>query len=169
MYTIIGSDGNQYGPITGEQLRQWFQEGRVAANTQVQADGGSWKPFSGYPEFADLVGVGGAVTATGTTPPMPKNIAASGALNQPVRNYLVQSILVTLCCCLPLGIPAIVFAAQVNGKVAMGDLAGAMESSRKAKMFCWIAFGLGLVFNLIAVGLQLLGVLASAGAGMGDL
>ena len=34
-----------------------------------------------------------------------------------VPNYLVQSILVTLFCCLPFGIVAIVYAAQVNGKL----------------------------------------------------
>lgn len=66
-----------------------------------------------------------------------------------VPNYLVQSILVTICCCIPLGIVAIVFAAQVNSKLAAGDYAGAVDSSQKAKMWCWIAFGLGLVVTLI--------------------
>lgn len=61
-----------------------------------------------------------------------------------VPNYLVWSILATLFCCLPLGIPAIVFSSQVDSKLHMGDYAGAQESSRKAKMFCWISFGLGL-------------------------
>jgi hypothetical protein len=158
MYTIIGSDGNQYGPITAEQLHQWIREGRVNATTQVQSDGGDWKPLSAYPELANLTaGTGASVVH----PPLPGG--AGAATNVP--NYLVQSILVTLCCCLPFGIPAIVFAAQVNGKAAAGDLAGAMDSARKAKMFCWIAFGIGLAFNLIAVGLQVLGVLASAGVG----
>lgn len=61
-----------------------------------------------------------------------------------VPNYLVQSILVTLFCCLPLGIVAIVFAAQVNSKLALGDVYGAQEASEKAKMWCWWSFGLGL-------------------------
>jgi len=61
-----------------------------------------------------------------------------------VPNYLVQSILVTLFCCLPLGIVAIVFAAQVNSKLTLGDLYGAQEASNKAKMWCWWSFGLGL-------------------------
>jgi hypothetical protein len=61
-----------------------------------------------------------------------------------VPNYLAQSILVTLFCCLPLGIPAIVYAAQVNGKLAAGDIQGARESSRKARVFCWWSFGLCL-------------------------
>ncbi|MCF7955702.1 MAG: CD225/dispanin family protein [Phycisphaerae bacterium] len=77
---------------------------------------------------------------------------------QNIPNYLVQSILVTLFCCLPLGIAAIVFAAQVNGKLAGGDITGAMDSSKKAKMFCWISFGIGLAgivayFAMIALGI----------------
>lgn len=61
-----------------------------------------------------------------------------------VPNYLVQAILVTIFCCLPFGIVAIVFAAQVNGKLAAGDYAGASETSKKAKLWCWVSFGVGL-------------------------
>jgi hypothetical protein len=85
------------------------------------------------------------------TPPVAPGGASYGtpAPGQPVPNYLIQSIIVTLCCCLPLGIVAIVFAAQVNSKLAAGDIAGAREASAKAKMFCWIAFGIGIVACLI--------------------
>jgi hypothetical protein len=61
-----------------------------------------------------------------------------------IPNYLVQSILVTVLCCLPFGIPAIVYAAQVNSKAQGGDLLGAAEASRKAKMWAWVSFGVGL-------------------------
>jgi hypothetical protein len=44
---------------------------------------------------------------------------------------------------------AIVFAAQVNSKLAAGDIAGAREASAKAKLFCWIAFGIGIALSLI--------------------
>lgn len=71
------------------------------------------------------------------------------AAGGPVESYLTAAILVTLCCCVPFGIPAIVFAAGVNGKVATGDLAGAREASRKARMWVWISFGSGLAFWLI--------------------
>ena len=58
----------------------------------------------------------------------------------PPPNYLVWAILSTLFCCLPLGIVSIVFAAQVNSKFAAGDLAGAQDSSAKAKQFAiWSA------------------------------
>src|SRR5437762_2059610 len=45
--------------------------------------------------------------------PQPGSAAPPPA--QPIPNYLAQAILVTVFCCLPFGIPAIVFAAQVNG------------------------------------------------------
>jgi hypothetical protein len=75
-----------------------------------------------------------------------------------VPNYLVQSILVTLFCCLPLGIPAIVFSAQVNGKLAAGDWVGAQQASKMAKTWCWVSFGVGAaigLFYLIAIVLGL--------------
>ena len=81
----------------------------------------------------------------------PLGAVPPGSPGQQVPNYLVWSILVTLLCCLPLGIPAIIYAAQVNGKVQAGDYPGAMESSKKAKMWCWIACGVGIVANLIGV------------------
>lgn len=66
-----------------------------------------------------------------------------------VPNYLVQSILVTLCCCLPFGIVSIVYASGVNGKLQAGDYQGAVEASNKAKTWAWIGFGIGLVVNTI--------------------
>jgi len=68
---------------------------------------------------------------------------------QQIPNYLTQSILVTLLCCVPFGIAAIVNAAQVNSKLAAGDIAGAMQSSEKAKNWCWWSFGLGLAIGII--------------------
>jgi t-SNARE complex subunit (syntaxin) len=44
---------------------------------------------------------------------------------------------------------AIVFAAQVNTKLAAGDIAGAQESARNARMWTWIAFGCGIVLCII--------------------
>jgi Interferon-induced transmembrane protein len=60
-----------------------------------------------------------------------------------VPNYLVPAILSAICC-FPLGIISIVFAAQVNGKVASGDVPGALDASKKAKLFSYIFLGIGL-------------------------
>ncbi len=66
-----------------------------------------------------------------------------------VQNYLVFAILATVVCCLPAGIPAIVYAAQVNGKLAAGDIAGAQQSSKNAKLWCFISAGLGLAVAIV--------------------
>ena len=79
-----------------------------------------------------------------------------------VNNYLAQAILVTIFCCLPLGIVAIVFAAQVNGKLASGDYAGAVSTSNTAKLLCWISFGIGLAVIVLWIGVLCVG-LATAG------
>ncbi|HET9478152.1 MAG TPA: CD225/dispanin family protein [Pyrinomonadaceae bacterium] len=68
---------------------------------------------------------------------------ASGT-SENIPNYLVPAILSAICC-FPLGIISIVFAAQVNGKVAAGDIQGAMDASKKAKLFSYIFLGLGIV------------------------
>ncbi len=61
-----------------------------------------------------------------------------------VPNYLVFAILATVLCCLPAGIPAIVYAAQVNGKLQAGDIAGAQMASKNAKLWCLISAGVGV-------------------------
>ncbi len=68
-------------------------------------------------------------------------------VNAPVRlvpNYLAPAILVTICCCLPAGIVAIVYAAQVNSAVRAGNYDEAVRLSGNARTWCWVSFGLGL-------------------------
>lgn len=84
----------------------------------------------------------------------------SGAPPQKIHNYLAESILVTVLCCMPLGIPAIVFAAQVNGRIQAGDIQGAMESSRKAKMWVWWSFGVGLGIVILYLLFAILGIVS---------
>ena len=70
--------------------------------------------------------------------------AAPTQAHRYIPNYLAQAILSTLFCCLPFGIVAIVYASQVNTKLNSGDVTGAEDSSNKAKMWCWLSFGIGL-------------------------
>jgi len=84
-----------------------------------------------------------------------------------IPNYLPQAILVTLFCCMPFGIAAIVFASQVNSKVTSGDFAGATASSDKAKLWCWLAFGFGIPVQLTIAGLQIFQAVMSASSSAG--
>jgi hypothetical protein len=77
-----------------------------------------------------------------------------------IPSYLAPAILVTIFCCLPFGIPAIVYAAQVNAKASAGQFAEAKNASDKAKMWCWVSFACGMV----GVGLWFLGALGQLAA-----
>ena len=93
-------------------------------------------------------------------PPPPSPYGAPGAQGTPPPNYLVWAILSTLLCgCVfPLGIASIVFSTQVNSKWAAGDVAGAQDSSAKAKKFAIWAAVVGIAFAVLWVILVLVGV-----------
>ncbi len=63
--------------------------------------------------------------------------------------YLVWAIIITVLCCWPLGIPAIVYAAKINNLMLMGDYFGAQEAAKKSKMFTIISASVCLVFVAI--------------------
>jgi hypothetical protein len=106
--------------------------------------GGGWSEPSGY----------------GAPPPPPQ-----------IPNYLVQSILVTLMtcvtCCIPIGAVALYFSLQVNSRLQAGDVPGAMQASKNAKLWCWIAFGIGVAVFAINMAFGMLAaILAAVGNSM---
>jgi TM2 domain-containing membrane protein YozV len=87
MYRIIGKDGQQYGPVSAEQVRSWIAENRANAQTLVQTEGSpDWKPLGTLAEFgADLkpppFSAGGPPTITAPAPtynPRASNKLAAG-------------------------------------------------------------------------------------------
>jgi hypothetical protein len=103
---------------------------------------------------------------SGETPFNPYSEPAPGEPGQAgprpnIPNHLVKAIVSTLCCCLPFGIVAIVFAAQVNGKLDAGDYAGAQKVSDQANLWGNIAIGVGLVANIIIIALQVIAAMAA--------
>lgn len=114
MYQIIGADGRQYGPVSGEQLQQWIAEGRANAQTQTFAAGATeWKALGTLPEFASRF-------ARPAPPPI------SPPASRPIRRTnpsaiagLIFGLLAFFCCCKflfgPLGIIfSLVGLSQVN-------------------------------------------------------
>lgn len=78
-----------------------------------------------------------------------KRVREPGA---PPKTWLVESILVTVLCCLPLGIPAIVYASKVESLFYAGHAEEAEQASRTAGKWTKIAFWVGIAFYvLIAV------------------
>lgn len=62
-----------------------------------------------------------------------------------LSSFLVPAILATLFCCAPFGVAAVVYAARVDPLLEGGDPAAAEESARKARLWTWTAFGVGLL------------------------
>lgn len=155
----VGRNGRQTGPHSLDELKAMAAAGQLAPTDLTWTDGMSeWKPASvTLPDlFANLPTPPPAAPAPGpppilaqtTTAPLADATLVSGT---PITTYLWQSIVVTLLCCLPVGVVAIVFASQVDSKRQHGDIAGAMASSKKAKTWCWVAFAIGMVQWVLSI------------------
>lgn len=70
-------------------------------------------------------------------------------------NMMVWSILTTVVCCLPLGIAAILESNKVDSLWASGNHNEAIESAEKAKKYCIIAVGVGVLVWIICIVLSL--------------
>lgn len=82
-------------------------------------------------------------------PPPPPGYPPQPPAAQAPDNYLVWSILVTVFCCLPFGIVAIIKSAQVNGLWAQGRYAEAQASADSAKKWVVWSAVIGVVAGII--------------------
>jgi interferon-induced transmembrane protein len=122
----------------------WWQEQDDGTWLRWNEGAGSWEPSATPPPPDD--------SGLPPVPPMPMAGGYAGrsmATGAAVPNYMVWAVLVTLFCFIPTGIAAIVFASQVSTKLAAGDHAGALESSRKAKMWCIVSAVAGPVVAVL--------------------
>ena len=53
----------------------------------------------------------------------------------------------------PAAVTALVYASRAESRVKGGDAAGAREASHKAKAWCWISFGAGLILWAVVLAL----------------
>ena len=145
-------DGNtQLGPFSLDELRAK----NLAPDTLVWATGmPDWVKASQLPDLTDF-SVGGPPTSTG--PMTPAQPMATPVYQQPgmgaahpasayfastpkPKNWLVESILATIFCCLPFGIAGIVFAARVDSAYSAGDINGALKASAEAGKWTKVSF-----------------------------
>lgn len=66
-------------------------------------------------------------------------------------NYLALAIITTICCCIPTGIVAIIYASKVSPAYMRGDYAAAAEASSKAELWVIISFVAGLIWAPFSV------------------
>ena len=78
-----------------------------------------------------------------------------------IENNLIKAIIATVCCCLPFGIVAIVYAAKVDSFLKSNDHAAAVEASKKASMWGNLAIGLGIL-QTVLISLFYMAILSGA-------
>jgi hypothetical protein len=137
MYKIIGADGNEYGPVSAEQLRQWLAEGRINAQTKVRPEGATeWKLFSDLPEFA-------AAVPSGPPPTMAIIPASGSAAQEQVNGPAIGLIIVAI---LGFMLQAAALAFNIAGKSLLP--ATQMQNEAWVNMF---SGAIGVVSNIIAI------------------
>ena len=58
MFTIIGADGREYGPVGVDKVQAWIAANRANGQTQGRRDGtAEWRPLAEFPEFAAALGL----------------------------------------------------------------------------------------------------------------
>jgi len=128
-------NGLQLGPVSQEDLSEKAKSGEVLSSDLIWREGmADWLPFAQVHEFQ---GAGGLPTpppiGMGSVPIQQPNAYPADYLPGSVPNYLWQSIVVTVLCCLPFGVVSIVNAAKVDSLLAQGDVVGATAASQSAK------------------------------------
>lgn len=74
-----------------------------------------------------------------------------GPLTEPVNDYLCYSIFTMLCCCLPLGIAALIYSISAREANHAGDRMVAERSSRMARTLNHVALGLGIGVSVLFI------------------
>ncbi len=139
------TDGTEkFGPFSLEELKNKGITKETKVWFHPMED---WKAAGEIPDMSILFG-----EQTYTTPPPPKaspNQTQNITNQMPPKTWLVESILVTILCCLPFGIVGIVFASKVESLFYAGNIEAAKKASEDAGRWTKIGFWIGLSFALL--------------------
>lgn len=117
MFTILGADGKEYGPVPAAKVQEWITGGRANFQTKARrVDETDWKTLGDYPEFQGAPPPVAPAVFAGT--PVPATAATRAPLADRGRRLagaLIDGFLVWLC-----KIP-IMFAALAVMKEAFAD------------------------------------------------
>ena len=145
------TDGEEeFGPFSITDLK----EKDIKRNTKVWTQGmNEWQEAGNIPDLEELLAL--------TPPPFSKEKMKLETVSQdpvsqqtrkyPPKTWLVESILVTLFCCLPFGIVGIINAAKVESRFYIGDEEGAKQASAEARRWTLISFWIGVVCCFLVI------------------
>jgi uncharacterized RDD family membrane protein YckC len=134
MYTIIGGDGKEYGPVTAAQIRAWMASGRASLDTQAKFLGtDEWKRLGDFPEFT------GGVAPPLLDSPSPSAQADLASRVERLGSWLLDTLFAMICFSpLLIGVPLAVLSAALKDHdwQSVATLPGMVFS------FCFAAFAL---------------------------
>jgi len=85
MFTILGADGKEYGPVAADKIQAWITGGRANLQTKARREGETeWKTLGDFAEFnAAAAGALPAFTATVAPRSAADAVAATGPVDAP--------------------------------------------------------------------------------------
>ena len=85
MFTIMGADGKEYGPVTAGKLHEWIAGGRANLQTKARRDGETdWKTLGDFPEFSQFGTMSGSPPAAAAIMPTVAPGGTADAIPTPV-------------------------------------------------------------------------------------
>jgi uncharacterized RDD family membrane protein YckC len=123
MFTLIGADGKEYGPVTLSHVIEWIRDGRANLQTKAKLDREDvWRTLGDFPEFGGRPAVvvpAPPVLATDAITPEATGAVAREDASRWVRlpAAMIDGILKTLCY-LPITLPLVrtVMAEALSGQ-----------------------------------------------------
>lgn len=115
--------------------------------------------YGGYPP--QQPGYTGYPPAPGYAPPQgmvmhqpgpgQTTVIVTGPVANPPSDHLAFNIFVTICCCWPIGIFAILKSVETRDMINRGDSTGATNASKKAKKYGCCALGFGIASVILSI------------------
>ena len=132
------NDGEEYGPISAIDVREWQNQGRMNNESLVRySNSRDWKPLS---DFSEL----------NTTPTTPTH--QDGQDFQPHRGSMILTFgIIGIACCFPLGIAAWVMGHSDIKSIDAGVMDPSGRSMTNGGKICGI---ISVIFTVLGCGLQ---------------
>lgn len=152
------TDGKErFGPFTLDELK----DKQITGSTLVWKEGlPDWVQARQLDDLQSLLS-----SRAGYPPPIISPQSHFPPQGRP-KNWLIESVLVTLLCCLPLGIVGIVFSTKVDTLWNAGDYEGAYKASQQAGKWVKIGAVLGFIILVLYTILFFFGFLAGIAPGL---
>jgi hypothetical protein len=175
MQWYYSKNGTQLGPIGDEEIKAKIASGEVASTDLVWKDGmGDWLPAGQVGELRAVIGSSLPGAVSSNLPPGPVHpyappisvpggypVATSCAKASTAKTLGICALVFAVCCSIVgivLGILAVVFGNQAQAQIAQNPAwASDLPKAKSGVLMGWIAIGVGVVFFILGLLLNLSG------------